>query len=481
MRRLFFSFMVVFLMPGMAFAQSYVGSAACTGCHGAADLSGAGYNIAEAVSNSGHPYKLNKVEGGVAPTYPFSAVPNPPASYTWNDVSYVIGGYGWKARFLDLNGYIVTGDSTATTQYNLETQGWVGYHAGETHPYDCGACHTTGWVAHAADSVSVHQDGLPGIYGSWSEPGIQCEACHGPGSVHASSMSAADISKVENCSDCHVRGDINVVDVSGGFIRHHEQYEELISSGHESLDCTACHNPHKSARYDQGGFLGIDNTCATCHTEEASSNEHNGAPNCVNCHMPEASKSAVASNEYNGDVKTHVFKINTNAVPKDSMFTADGGALAEDAEGESFVTLDFACYSCHKDESDVGGQYSNKTLAALALKAADIHGTQTGISTFQTDGIIPADYRLEQNYPNPFNPATTISFSTPKPGSVFVAVFSLTGKLVKVLENGYKSPGNYITVWDGTNQFGAQVASGVYIYSVKAGTFNKSMKMVMLR
>ena len=52
-------------------------------------------------------------------------------------------------------------------------------------PYDCGACHTTGWVADTdADTdgtLADNQDGLPGIHGTWAAPGIHCEACHGPG------------------------------------------------------------------------------------------------------------------------------------------------------------------------------------------------------------------------------------------------------------------------------------------------------------
>lgn len=55
-------------------------------------------------------WKLNKVVDGQSPDYPFTEVPEPPEGYTWDDVTYVIGGYNWKARFIDQNGYIITGD-----------------------------------------------------------------------------------------------------------------------------------------------------------------------------------------------------------------------------------------------------------------------------------------------------------------------------------------------------------------------------------
>ena len=95
----------------------YVGSDKCGACHKAT------YDL---FMKSGHSYKLNKVVDGKAPTYPFTAVEKPPEGYTWNDISYVIGGYNWKARFMDKNGYIITDKPGATisdtnylNQYNF--------------------------------------------------------------------------------------------------------------------------------------------------------------------------------------------------------------------------------------------------------------------------------------------------------------------------------------------------------------------------
>ena len=68
---------------------------------------------------SGHPWKLNKVVDGQPPEYPFTEVPEPPEGVTWDDVAYVIGGYNWKARFIGQDGFIITGDEDATTQYNF--------------------------------------------------------------------------------------------------------------------------------------------------------------------------------------------------------------------------------------------------------------------------------------------------------------------------------------------------------------------------
>ncbi|OPX22986.1 MAG: hypothetical protein B1H02_05455 [Candidatus Latescibacteria bacterium 4484_107] len=131
---------------------------------------------------TGHAQIVHKVEKGRPPKWPFSSVPVPPEGYIWEDISYVLGGYGWKARFVDRKGYLVTGKKA---QYNLATKEWVAYYSEQkagTKPYDsdCAQCHTTGWRA-SGESGGVHQDGLEGIAGVWTLAGIQCERCHGEG------------------------------------------------------------------------------------------------------------------------------------------------------------------------------------------------------------------------------------------------------------------------------------------------------------
>ncbi len=164
----------------VAAAAEYVGGDICAGCH---------TEIAELFSRSGHAFKLNPVVNGQPPEYPFIEVPDPPEGYTWDDITYVIGGYNWKARFINDEGYIITdapgqsGNMEYTSQYNFANDivgaeaEWTTYRAGEENkPYNCGQCHTTGYRPEG------NQDGLPGLVGTWAEPGIKCERCHGPGS-----------------------------------------------------------------------------------------------------------------------------------------------------------------------------------------------------------------------------------------------------------------------------------------------------------
>jgi hypothetical protein len=93
---------------------------------------------------------------------------------------------------------------------------------------------------------------------------------------------------------------------------------------------------------------------------------HNGA-DCITCHMPYATKSATSVNKYVGDVQTHIFKINTAA---DGQMFNEAGNVANGTDG---VTLGYACYQCHKDEDNVGGSNSKRTLTQLSNRATNYH------------------------------------------------------------------------------------------------------------
>ena len=93
---------------------------------------------------------------------------------------------------------------------------------------------------------------------------------------------------------------------------------------------------------------------------------------------------------------------------------------------------------------------------------------------------LPGRIELSQNYPNPFNASCIIHYSLPKAGIVDLAIYSITGKHVKTLEHRSKSAGSYAISWDGTNDEGKRVASGVYILSLKSGRVGISKRMVLL-
>lgn len=357
-------------------ALDYVGSATCGTCHA---------SNYEKFMQSGHPYKLSAVVDNTAPTYPFDgqqtatvANDGPPAGHSWSEFAYVIGGYGWKARWVKTDGNILTGPDV---QLNLADGGYVAYHDGETKPYNygCFKCHTTG-----ASETGSWPSGSSG-FGSFAFGGVQCEECHGKGSQHASDPTRFELTvneRADACGRCHHRDAENRVAVSingttrEGFIRHHEQFDEFSHSPHASLDCVSCHDPHSSVVYDDlAAGDGVEVQCTSCHQGYDTNLTHVVQIDCVNCHMPDAAKSARADNKYHGDVASHLFKINTNPVGMTEMWTSDGSFVKLDEFGKGALTLDFACYGCHKDENGVGGTGSTKTLAELSTKAQGMHGT----------------------------------------------------------------------------------------------------------
>lgn len=372
---------------------SYVGSGTCANCHP---------DHYDGFMLTGHPFKLNEVVVGQAPMYPVTTLPGPPAGLTWDDTSYVIGGFRWKYRVMDLDGYVVLGP---TAQYNLLTQTWSAYNNDSSHtaldgtagpwsqnigrkPYDCGACHTTGYDPSASSHL-----GLTGIVGDWQFEGVQCEECHGPGSAHAAGPSPLNINgnpdTVTVCGRCHTRSSAGIA-ARGGFIRHHEQFDEFSRTEHAQVmpdGCMTCHDTHEplfdsqellafqNASNDPESVEGLPNPpgikmqCTTCHP--GTSVDHEGPTDCKVCHMAFTGKSAQSFNPNMGDVRSHAWKINDD--PNALMFTDANGvpvqrndpdvAFAALDNGKPFITLDFACLRCHDD----------KNMNWAANHAKDIH------------------------------------------------------------------------------------------------------------
>jgi flagellar hook capping protein FlgD len=97
---------------------------------------------------------------------------------------------------------------------------------------------------------------------------------------------------------------------------------------------------------------------------------------------------------------------------------------------------------------------------------------------------LPKAFSLAQNHPNPFNPSTTINYQIPDDvGSVQfrLNVYDLRGKMVRTLDQGLKGAGTYSVFWDGTDDHGRKVSSGVYFYRFSSSAYNATRKMIMLK
>ena len=376
----------ILLVPGVASAQ-FIGSDECQVCH---EVQYRDW------SASGHPYKLMLGEEAKHRPIPL------PLGFVWDDISYVIGGYKWKSRYIDENGYIITvaededGNSIdGMNQYNYLTGEWVAYHGGEVmKPYNCGSCHTTNWVANETpEDLSGNQGGLPGMWGKFDAGGIHCEQCHGNsgGDGHFTGHDRIDDS-AEACGLCHHRetqpydGQPNVIPASGGFIKHHEQWNESQASPHKDKKCVDCHNPHKRGEFSiwQDGdsdYYPAAQCGVNCHADKAESHQSHSMADygvqCKDCHMPYATKSANQLGDFEGDLQTHIWSINTD--PDANMFTEDGTYVALDDDGQAAVTLDFACQRCH----------ATAKLDELSRHAMNFHGEDETKSQLHYIGINP--------------------------------------------------------------------------------------------
>lgn len=94
---------------------------------------------------------------------------------------------------------------------------------------------------------------------------------------------------------------------------------------------------------------------------------------------------------------------------------------------------------------------------------------------------LPFEYDLSQNYPNPFNPVTTIKYQLPEVTEVNLTVYNQLGQVVKTLVKTEQEAGYYKVQWNGTNDFGRQIASGVYLFRIQAGSFVDVKKMIFLK
>ncbi|MCZ6819237.1 MAG: T9SS type A sorting domain-containing protein, partial [Calditrichaeota bacterium] len=95
---------------------------------------------------------------------------------------------------------------------------------------------------------------------------------------------------------------------------------------------------------------------------------------------------------------------------------------------------------------------------------------------------LPRVFSLSLNYPNPFNPATQIKYALPQSAEVSLQIFNVLGQRVRdLVRNQKQDAGRYSVQWDGNNDFGQPVSSGIYVYRISAGEFTKSFKMTLLK
>jgi predicted CXXCH cytochrome family protein len=186
------------------------------------------------------------------------------------------------------------------------------------------------------------------------QPGVRCERCHGPGSLHANDPKGVRLLVEQDsalCRECHTYVPPASLEIKNGLIQHIDQFGDLSQSKHQVLDCLTCHDPHSGVV--QVRLEGQQTTrllCQDCHYMEAQfqNNPSHTRLNigCTDCHMSRLIQSGAANvKAYTGDMRTHVVAIDPRTIHQ----VTDDGSLAT---GQ--ISLDYACRRCHgSTKSDV--------------------------------------------------------------------------------------------------------------------------------
>lgn len=111
----------------------------------------------------------------------------------------------------------------------------------------------------------------------------------------------------------------------------------------------------------------------------------------------------------------------------------------------------------------------------------ELAGSTVALSARTPTAALPKEFALMQNVPNPFNPSTMVSFALPVASKVNLSVYNVLGQHVKVLVDNEMNAGVHSVTWDGTDNSGRTVASGVYFYKLRAADFTATKKMMMLK
>lgn len=174
-------------------------------------------------------------------------------------------------------------------------------------------------------------------------------------------------------------------------------------------------------------------------------------------------------------VSIEMIAVAPRLTPSIQLFAPSGKMIASDAAADFALISNFVIPS--------NGQY--------VIIASDDIGDETGAyflvllrsvtDVTENDNAVPADFSVAQNHPNPFNPQTTIGFSLPRSATVTIDIYNLLGERIRKLVSRTMPPGEHAVVWDGRDDDGGEISSGVYFYRLRADDFSATRKMLLVR
>lgn len=248
----------------------------------------------------------------------------------------------------------------------------------------------------------------------------------------------------------------------------------------------------------------LPNACVTCHmapTDTSAANRdkvgghalllHNEATDydhlkaCENCHFGKTRfDQFIAPVDYDGNGtiepwRTEVKGCLTNlrtALPPVGVDSVAWQLIQADSSNVTLRKAYFNYLMIIEDQSN--GMHNPKFTVDVLIQSKN---ALTGVGVTNNTNEVPIKYDLTQNYPNPFNPTTKFTFSIPVKGSVNITIFDITGRVIATLVNSKYEAGKYIVDWNGTNNSGSAVSSGVYFYRIVTSNYIATKKMILLK
>lgn len=160
------------------------------------------------------------------------------------------------------------------------------------------------------------------------------------------------------------------------------------------------------------------------------------------------------------------------------FFGKGGGVYRSTDGGESWTQINAGLTSLNILSLAVNSQ---DQIFAGTLERGVFRLLEIATSVEDLTGAIPISFVLEQNYPNPFNPTTIIRYQLSEFTHVELTIYNQLGQRIKTLVNERQLAGDYQSEWNGRNEMGQQVSSGVYFYRLRAESFSETQKMILMR
>jgi len=178
------------------------------------------------------------------------------------------------------------------------------------------------------------------------------------------------------------------------------------------------------------------------------------------------------------------FDASGNFATKDSAYTLNGNpAYLAFVDKDNDYLVGQPIPSGTVNLRGIMSQYDNSSpyTSGYQLLPRYVSDLNVVVAVNEPVSHLPKNFSIAQNFPNPFNPSTTIEYTVPKQSDISIKIYNLLGQEIRTLVNGSKAQGRYSVTWDGKDNAGRAVSTGIYFYRLNAPNFVETRKMVMIK